>query len=120
MAESNIPGWIQLLVAVSVPLLAPLIAWFLGQRGITGRTKEFEALLKRTELVEKIQSLPTYKDQDNSNNRKALDAEVDDIISDFTMLREIEQPANVKTIEKHSWISRILLLYKQASVKGTI
>lgn len=119
MNQSDILSWAGLGLAAATPLLVPLVAWFLEQRGVARRTKEFEALLKRTELVDKLQSLYKTQSQTDNGGQKALDAEVQDILGDLAALRQFEQSVHLEAVDR-PLLRRTLLLYKQASIKRTI
>lgn len=117
MAEQNL---IQIVVVYGTPLVVPLIAWFLDQRGVARRTKEFDTLLKRTELVEKLQALKKENGTKNADIDITLEDELCDILSDLDSLREIERPPHIKPIEERTWFRQALLLYKQSSIKGAL
>ena len=114
----------QLLGAVLPALLtaglAPLIGWLLSQRGIGRRTKEIENLLKRIELVERLQSLQKNEGLIKSSFSENLDVIVADIVKDLAEFREKEQPIQVTALQAQPWWQRFLLLYEQASLKGKV
>lgn len=120
MGESDIPVWVQVLIAAGVPLLVPMVAWFLDQRGVARRTVEFDALLKRAELVHKLQTLNGTPNRTDTADRTSLDNEVEDILRDLEALREAETTAQLDDAVKQSRWRRAFLFYKQASLKGAI
>ncbi len=120
MDDPSLPGWLQALLPLLPAVLAPAVGWFLSQRGVARRIKEFEHLLKRMELVERLRSLQEYKGQTKSQFRETLDAEVSNIVAGLAELREAEHPIHITAVEVKPRWRRFLLLYKQASLKGAI
>lgn len=120
MADPSSTKWLQALIPLLPAVLAPAVGWFLSQRGVARRIKEFEHLLKRMELVERLRSLREYKGQTKSQFRETLDAEVSNIVAGLAELREAEHPVHITAVEVKSRWRRFLLLYKQASLKGAI
>lgn len=124
MDNGVMPAWLQALLVMIPAILAPFIAWFLSQRGVGRQSREFEWLLRRTELVERLRKLLGSRDTANVRYEAALNAEVDDIIGDLSALREPEREEErlARTIELKRlprWRS-FLLLYKQASLIASI
>ncbi len=108
------------IIAMVPALLAPLIAWFLSQRGVSRRAKELESLLTRIELVEKLRQIQEQTSDSKARLVGILDTEVGDILDDLESLREIQAPLITKPYQKMAGLRRFLLLYKQASRKGKV
>ncbi|UCH63543.1 MAG: hypothetical protein JSU77_03610 [Fidelibacterota bacterium] len=125
MPEETGLKWFQLLAAMVPAISAPFIAWFLSQRGVSRQSKEFEWLLNRTELVERLRAFIEHRDEVGKKNViEALNAEVDDILGDLSALRESERErerlARIATTERIPRWRHFLLLYEQASLSASI
>lgn len=110
------PPWLEI-VLVAFPVIVPLVASILVQRGEARRASELEALGRRLELVEKLRTLRLVLPKDVAD---PLFREVDDIIGDLEAIRLREVTAIAHSDRPRSRLASLLLLYPQASRKGGI
>ena len=81
----SLPEYIKTIILVLPALLAPVIAWFLSQQGVSRRAKEVESLLSRMELVEKLRHVQEQSPNSSARFGDALDKEVNDILDDLEL-----------------------------------
>jgi len=108
------------IIAMLPGLLAPLIAWFLSQRGMSRRAKVLESLLTRMELVEKLRQFQKHPSDGKTRLVESLDNEVHDILDDLDSLRETQAPLATSPRQQMADWKQLFLLYKQASLKGRV
>jgi hypothetical protein len=111
------PVWVQLLPLVPA-LLAPVITWYLSQRGTALRAQRFEHLLRRAELAGKLRALEP--DANDPLRRKALTDEINDILDDLAALRASEQAPSAAAVPAISIWNQFWLRFPQSSLKGRI
>jgi len=118
---STDPFWTRAVLIMLPAALTPVFAWLSSLRTAARRSAELDALLRRLELVERVQKLYGVGERQGAY-REVLDAELRDILADLSRLRGPEAPAHVlasRTENLPRWRSWFLA-YKQASVKGAL
>jgi hypothetical protein len=116
--EKSDPFWMRALLIMVPAVIAPLLAWLTSLRATSRRSSELDFLLRRIELVDRVQKA---QGEAGAPNRSALDAELQDILADLTNLRVgPTRPHPSDTIANpHSGWRSWFLAYKQLSRKGT-
>ena len=82
--DKSDPFWMKTIFIMLPAVIAPLLAWLASLRATSRRSSELDFLLRRIELVERVQKVQGGTEV---ANRPALDAELRDIVSDLTDLR---------------------------------
>src|SRR5258706_4008395 len=99
-------------------VIAPLIAWLTSTRATSRRSSELDFLLRRIELVERVQKI---QGQTTTGSTQALTAEVQDIAEDLTNLRlGTTLHASTMVQDQPSRWRRWILAYDQPSRKGSV
>jgi len=118
MVEKSDPFWMRTLLIMVPAVITPLVAWLTSLRATSRRSSKLDFLLRRIELVERVQKAQW---EAGAANRSALDAELQDILADLTDLRVgTTRPHPSEAIANpHSGWRNWFLAYKQPSRKGT-
>ena len=106
----------QVWLAVVGAVTPPLVAWLTSLRTTSRRSSELDFLLRRIDLVERVQKA---QGQSDATNRQVLDAELQDIFADLTLLRVGVHPSGTIPSPHSGWRSWFLA-YKQSSRKGSV
>lgn len=113
--EKSDPFWMRALLIMLPAVIAPLLAWVTSLRATSRRSSELDFLLRRIELVERVQKV---QGESELANRPVLAAELQDIVADLTNLRlGLTHSAGALPNQQSRW-RRWLLAYKQSSRKG--
>ena len=116
--DKSDPFWMKTIFIMLPAVIAPLLAWLASLRATSRRSSELDFLLRRIELVERVQKVQGGTEV---ANRPALDAELRDIVSDLTDLRVgvlTLHPSATLPNPQSAW-RRWFLAYKQSSRKGS-
>ena len=116
--DKSDPFWMKTIFIMLPAVIAPLLAWLASLRATSRRSSELDFLLRRIELVERVQKVQGGTEV---ANRPALDAELRDIVSDLTDLRVgvlTLHPSATLPSPQSAW-RRWFLVYKQSSRKGS-
>jgi hypothetical protein len=115
--DKSDPFWMRLIFILPA-LIAPLLAWLSSLRATSRRSSELDFLLRRIELVERVQKVQSGTE---ATNQSVLDAELRDILADLTDLRVgagTPHPSGAASNPQSPW-RRWFLAYKQSSRKGS-
>ena len=82
IVDKSDPFWMRAVFIMLPAVIAPLIAWLTSLRTASRRSSELDFLLRRIELVERVQKI-----QGDTSSTQVLTAEVQDIVADLTNLR---------------------------------
>jgi hypothetical protein len=116
--DKSDPFWMRALFIMLPAVIAPLIAWLTSTRATSRRSSELDFLLRRIELVERVQKI---QGQTTTGSTRVLTAEVQDIVEDLTNLRlgtTLHAPTMVQ--DQPSRWRRWILAYDQPSRKGSV
>jgi hypothetical protein len=114
--DKSDPFWMRAVFIMLPAVIAPLIAWVTSLRTASRRSSELDFLLRRIELVERVQKI-----QGETGSARALTAEVQDIVADLTSLR-LGTTLHASTMAENQpsrW-RRWLLAFDQPSRKGAV
>jgi hypothetical protein len=110
------PLWMKSVIVLVPAVTAPLVAWLTSLRTTSRRSSELDFLLRRIDLVERVQKV---QGQSDATNRLVLDAELQDIFADLTLLRVGVHPSGTIPSPHSGWRGWFLA-YKQSSRKGAV
>jgi hypothetical protein len=114
--DKSDPLWMRAVLLMVPAVIAPLLAWLTTLRAASRRSSELDFLLRRIELVDRVQKA---QGQTQTVNPEALDAELRDIVADLADLRTgagMHPPGTIQN--PHSGWRNWFLAYKQSSRKG--
>lgn len=90
----NLSAAERLIEVMSPAVVTPIVAWLFSFRADARRSSELEAVLRRLELVERLQKV-YGAGESRAPYRDVLDAELRGILADLGELRVPEVPAHV-------------------------
>ncbi len=115
------PVLVRVLLIILPAAVTPIITWLFSLHAASRRSSELEAIVRRVEVVERVQNLQSQVGSPESY-RQLLDAELRDILTDLAELRGPQtRPSSLEhegtTVSRwRAW----LLVYEQASWKGSL
>ena len=116
--EKSDPFWMRAIFIMLPAVIAPLIAWLTSLRATSRRSSELDFLLRRIELVERVQRI---QGENATSSADVLTAEVQDIVADLTTLRlgPAFHASSIAEDQPSRW-RRWFLAYDQPSRKGSV
>jgi hypothetical protein len=112
----------ELLLALSIAVITPLVGWLLRRWGIAHQARQVAYLSRRLELINKLKEFQNqhYGTDPSVHDWSILDNQITGILQ--SLKKHSITPTSTRTINYDGMypLRRILLLYKPISIKGWV
>jgi hypothetical protein len=117
--DKNMKSWMDLIIVVTPVILSPIIAWLLSHTGLPSEEARMNYLLKRLDLISRLQQIQTELKDDRL--KEMFDTELEMCKKQMAFHRHdmIVQEEDMGS-EPKSWIGRFFLNSPSKTIKQRV